>query len=341
MTAQYDVAAIGSAIVDIICKCDDDLLDALRVQKGQMRLVDQAEFLARVSKRCRIVTELAGGSAANTAVGLTSLGGQASFIGRVADDDFGRIFKHDINRIGVAFSTRPAPSMCKETSRSLVLVTPDGQRTMLTFLGCSAEFHQGLIEPAVIENARFVLLEGYLFDQPQAQAAFYRAAALAKRAGRKVALTLCDPACVNRHRSDIFALIRSGVELLIANEREIMALFDARRFEDTIAPAGRLVSTCALTRSGRGSVIVSKGEVTLVPAEGVSRVVDTTGAGDLYASGLIFGLAHGMDIAASGRLASFAAAEIIGQMGARPQAQLEGLARMRGLLQHRQLPQHR
>lgn len=332
MPVRYDVAAIGNAVVDVVCRCDERVLEELGLHKGQMRLVDSAAIFSPVRNRCRMVTELAGGSAANTAAGITSLGGRAAFIGKVADDDFGRIFKHDLNGIGVAFSSRPSTGTGKQTSRSLVLVTPDGQRTMLTFLGCSSDFHEALVDPALIEGARFLLLEGYLFDRPQAKAAMCRAMSIAKRAGKRVALTLSDPKCVERHRAEFFGLIRSGVDILIANEREIISLFEASRFEDTIALAGQLVSTCALTRSGLGSVIVARGEAMSIPVETVRRVVDTTGVGDLYASGLLYGLARGMDLKGAGRLASFAAAEIIGHLGARPQANLESLARMRGLL---------
>lgn len=332
MSAHYDVVSIGNAVVDVVCKCDDRFLASIGVKKGEMRLVGTAAVFDQIRDRCHIVTELAGGSAANTAVGLTSLGGRAAFIGRIGNDEFGRIFKHDITGIGVSFTAPNSTLSGKETSRSLVLVTPDGNRTMLTLLGCSADFHQGLLDPTVIEDARFVLLEGYLFDQPEAKVALSRAVAIAKRAGRRVALTLSDDACVNRHRAEFFALIRSGIDLLIANEREIKALFESSQFDTIISLAGRLVATCALTCSGRGSVVISRGEAMIVPAEQLKRIVDTTGAGDLYASGLIFGLARGMDIRASGRLASFAAAEIIGQIGARPQAHLESLARMRGLL---------
>lgn len=328
---QYDVVAIGNAIVDIIGRCEDDFLDRHDAPKGHMRLVDPATVDA-IYKDMGPGIEISGGSAANTAAGVASLGGRAAFIGKVADDEFGRIFRHDIGAAGVTFNTPAAVDSTLATSRSLILVTPDGQRTMNTYLGISTDFNKAEVDPALIEASNIVYLEGYLFDRDDAKAAFRQAVDIANKAGRDVALTLSDSFCVDRHRTAFLELIRSGIGILFANESEILSLYECSSFDEAVQNVSRDTKLAVLTRSEKGSVIVSEGTPIPVPADPVKSVVDTTGAGDLYAAGFLFGLARGDDLATAGRFGSFAASEIIGQMGARSEVKLSHLARMKGLL---------
>lgn len=329
---QFDVVAIGNAIVDIIGRCDDSFLDRHGAPKGHMRLVD-TETIAAIYSDMGPAIEISGGSAANTAVGIASLGGRGAFIGKVSEDEFGRIFRHDIRAAGVAFNTPAVVDTDRATSRSLILVTPDGQRTMNTFLGISTDLDQGEVDPDVIRRSNIIYLEGYLFDRDEAKAAFRQAVEIANSGGRRVALTLSDSFCVNRHRSEFLALIRSGIGILFANESEILALYETTSFDDAVRHVARDTRLAVLTRSEKGSVIVSEGTPVLVSAEPVAKVVDTTGAGDLYAAGFLFGLARGCDLKTAGQIGSFAAAEIIGQMGARPEVKLAHLARMRGFIE--------
>jgi sugar/nucleoside kinase (ribokinase family) len=327
---RFDVVAIGNAIVDIIGRCDDAFLARHGAAKGTMRLVD-SETIATLYGAMGPAVEISGGSAANTMVGLASFGGRAAFIGRVADDEFGRIFRHDITSAGVAYET-PALAGCAPTSRSLILVTPDGERTMNTFLGISTDLDGDAVDPETIRASAIVYLEGYLFDRPEAKAAFRQAAGIAKAAGRRVALTLSDPFCVDRHRAEFLELIRADIDILFANEREITSLYETASFEEAAACARADTRLAALTRSGKGSVILSAGETTAIPVVPVARVVDSTGAGDLYAAGFLYGLAAGRDLATAGRLGSLAASEIISHVGARPETSLSGLARKHGLV---------
>jgi sugar/nucleoside kinase (ribokinase family) len=330
MTApHYDVVAIGNAIVDILGRCDDDFLQRHGAIKGHMRLVD-AETVARLYNSMGPAIEISGGSAANTMVGLASFGGRAAFIGKVAEDEFGRIFRHDIRGAGVTFKTDAVVGRAP-TSRSLILVTPDGQRTMNTFLGVSTDLDHGEVDPEIIQNSQYVYLEGYLFDRPEAKEAFRQAVAIATAARRQVALTLSDSFCVNRHRQEFLDLIRSGIDILFANESEITALYETSDFDEAMKHVQADTKLAVLTRSEKGSVIVAEGESIEIPAEPV-KVVDTTGAGDMYAAGFLFALSRGYDLTAAGRLGSFAAGEIIGHIGARPEARFSSLARMRGLL---------
>ncbi len=331
MPGTFDVVAIGNAIVDIIGRCDDGFLDRHQAPKGHMRLVDTATINA-IYKDMGPGIEISGGSAANTVVGVASLGGRAAFIGKVAEDEFGRIFRHDIGAAGVSFKTPAVADSTRATSRSLILVTPDGQRTMNTFLGISTDLDQGEVDPEVIKSSNIVYLEGYLFDRDEAKAAFRQAVDIANKAGRRVALTLSDSFCVNRHRAEFLALIRSGIGILFANESEILSLYETTSFDEAVKNVARDTRLAVLTRSEKGSVIVSEGEPIQISPEPVRKVVDTTGAGDLYAAGFLFGLARDFDLKSAGQLGSFAAAEIIGQMGARPEVKLSHLARMRGFI---------
>lgn len=330
MTTRYDVVAIGNAIVDIIGRCDDEFLVAHGAAKGAMTLVD-ADRVAALYASMGPGIEASGGSAANTMAGLASFGGKAAFIGKVADDEFGKIFKHDINAIGVTFDSA-AVAGGDPTARCLILVTPDGERTMNTYLGISTDLDIAQVDPALIRDSGIVYLEGYLFDKPAAKAAFRQAVTIANAAGRQVALTLSDAFCVGRHRAEFLDLIRSGIAILFANESEITALYETTNFDVAARRVAADTKLAALTRSEKGSIIISGGSSIAIPVAPVAKVVDSTGAGDLYAAGFLFGISQGYDLEKSGRLASLAAAEIISHVGARPETSLAELARTSGLL---------
>ena len=320
---RYDVIGIGNAIVDIIGRCEDDFLARHGAPKGNMRLVD-AETVEKIYGEMGPGVEISGGSAANTMVGIGSLGGRAAFIGKVADDDFGKVFAHDIRAAGVAFASQPVSGKAP-TSRCLILVTPDGERTMNTYLGISTDLDRGELDADAIRAASILYLEGYLFDQPEAMAAFHQAVEIARGAGRRVALTLSDGFCVARHRGEFLDLIRSGIDILLANESEITSLYETEDFEEAARCVAADTELAALTRSEKGSVIISKGQRIEVPVHPVERLVDSTGAGDLYAAGFLYGVATGKDLATAGRLGSLAAAEVISHMGARPETRLADL----------------
>jgi sugar/nucleoside kinase (ribokinase family) len=327
---RYDVVGIGNAIVDIIARCDDGFLSKHDLAKGFMRLID-AEEANRLYAAMGPAVERSGGSAANTIAGLASFGGKCGFIGRVAADQFGGIFRHDIRSLGVAYETPPA-SDGAPTARCLILVTPDGERTMNTFLGASVDFTAGDLDTALIEAARIVYLEGYLFDRDDAKAAFREAAQAAKAAGAKVALSLSDAFCVDRHRADFQAFVRDGADIVFANEKEITSLYEVNSFEEAADAALQDCEMAVLTRSEEGSVIVASGETIEIAAESVPQVVDVTGAGDLYAAGFLYGLTKRAPLAICGQLGSLAAAEVIGHIGARPETPLRKLALGRGLI---------
>ena len=326
---RYDVVGIGNAIVDIIGRCDEAFLETHGTPKGHMSLVDATRIDALYAAMGPGI-EISGGSAANTMAGIASFGGRAAFIGKVANDEFGRIFRHDIGAVGVRFDSRSVDGGAP-TSRSLILVTPDGERTMNTFLGISTELDHGEVDPELIKASGIVYLEGYLFDRPEAKAAFRQAQNIARKAGRKVALTLSDGFCVDRHRDEFLGLIRDGVDILFANESEITSLFETSNFDDAAKKAADNIPLAVLTRSAQGSIIFEGGTGVSVAAAPVAKVVDTTGAGDLYAAGFLYGLAAGRKLETAGRLGSLAAAEIISHIGARPEANLAALARENGL----------
>jgi len=328
---KFDVVGIGNAIVDIIARCEESFLSKHDLAKGFMRLVP-AEEAGRLYEAMGPAIERSGGSAANTMAGLASFGARCGFIGRVASDQFGGIFRHDIRSLGVTYDT--PPSMDGEpTARCLILVTPDGERTMNTFLGVSVNFTPADIDASMIEAAKIVYLEGYLFDREEAKAAFKGAAKLARKSGAKVALSLSDAFCVDRHRADFRALIRDGANIVFANEKEITSLYEVNSFAEAADAAMRDCELAVLTRSEEGSVIVSKGETVRIAPEPVSEVVDVTGAGDLYAAGFLFGLTRGAPLEICGELGSLAAAEVISHIGARPETPLSALAQKRGLLE--------
>jgi sugar/nucleoside kinase (ribokinase family) len=326
---RHDVVGIGNAIVDVIGRCNDAFLVKHGAPKGHMRLVEPATIMALYDTMGPAI-EVSGGSAANTIAGIGSLGGRTGFIGKVADDEFGRIFAHDIRAQGVSYTGQAVAGAA--TSRSLILVTPDGERTMNTYLGVSTDFRPSDLDHDLIASAAIVYLEGYLFDQPDAKAAFRAAADTARKAGRKVALSLSDGFCVDRHRSEFLTFIRSGVDIVFANEGEITALYEVSSFDEAARLIGGDTKLAALTHGAKGSLIVSEGNQIVIPVNPVAKVVDTTGAGDLYAGGFLYGVAKGLSLDVSGRLGSLAAAEVISHVGARPATNLAELAREQGLI---------
>lgn len=328
---RFDVLGIGNAIVDVMARADDDFLIREGLAKGSMRLIDAAEA-ERLYGAFGPATESSGGSAGNTVAGVASLGGRAAFIGKVAEDQLGAIYRHDMRAIGVWFGTPGLPEGIP-TARSMILVTPDGERTMNTFLGAAQELSPADIDPDAVAAAAITFLEGYLWDPPRAKDAFRRAAALAHGAGRKVALTLSDPFCVDRYRSEFLALVRDGsVDILLANAHELRSLYETASLDAAIAALRRDCPLSAVTASEDGSYIVTAETVEKVPADKIDRLVDATGAGDLYAAGFLLGIARGLPLATAGALGALAAAEVISHMGARPLISLEMLARRARLL---------
>ena len=329
-SATFDVLAIGNAIVDVLARVEDSFLTDRQLAKGSMRLIDEAEA-ERLYGAFGPAVEISGGSAANTVAGVASLGGTAAFLGKVRADQLGAVFAHDIRAAGVRYTMEGTPDG-PATGRCLIAVTPDGERTMNTFLGASALIAPADIAEAEVAAAATLYLEGYLFDRPAAKQTFEKAAAVARAAGRRVALTLSDSFCVARHRADFLALIGASIDVLFANEAEARALVGSDDLDRVVAAARQLCPLVALTRSAAGSVIITADATLAVPAEPVDTVVDVTGAGDLYAAGFLFGLSRGMALADCGRLGSFAASEIITHFGARPLKPLRQQAAARGLV---------
>ncbi len=330
MTKSSDVIGIGHALVDIIASCDDSLLAELSLTKGTMRLTSPQEAETLYGKMGPAV-ETSGGSAANTCAGVASLGGRAGFMGRVGRDQFAGVFAHDIRSIGVSFNHSGAQSE-NPTGRCLILVTPDGERTMNTNLGAAAEFEEADLDRAAIEAAQILYLEGYLFDPIAARAAFHTAADFAHANGTKVAFSLSDPFCVDRHREGFRAFIRDRVDIVFANEKELLSLYPGASFEEACVELKSACALAAITRSEKGSVILQGEHAVTVDAVPVDKLVDATGAGDLYAAGFLFGFATGRDLQTCGRLGSLAAWEVIGHFGPRPLRPLSELARSHGLL---------
>jgi sugar/nucleoside kinase (ribokinase family) len=324
-----DVVGIGNAIVDVLAQADDAFIAAEKLAKGTMTLIDEARAHALYGRMSAGV-EASGGSAANTIAGIASLGGKAAYIGKVADDLLGKVFAHDLRATGVHYATAPL-SGGPATARCLILVTPDAQRTMNTFLGASVEFQPGDVDGDLVAAAQVTYLEGYLFDRPLAKEAFRQAGEIAHRAGRKVSLTLSDPFCVDRHRADFRELIRGHVDILFANEAEICSLYETKDFDAAAAAVRREAEIAVLTRSEKGAMVVTPKDRVAVPAAPVARVVDTTGAGDLFASGFLYGFTRGKDLAHCARLGALCAAEIISHFGARPETRLGELAAKAGM----------
>jgi sugar/nucleoside kinase (ribokinase family) len=329
MTADpIDVVGIGNAIVDVIARADEAFLEREALPKGAMTLIDAARAEA-LYRRMGPAVESSGGSTANTVAGIASLGGCAAYIGKVRDDFLGEVFRHDLRAQGVRFET-PAATDGPGTARCLILVTADGQRTMGTYLGACVELGTDDIDPEVLAAAQVTYLEGYLFDPPQAQQAFREAAAIAHAAGGRVALSLSDPFCVGRHRAAFRDLVDGHVDILFANEAEICSLYETADFAAAAAAVRGHVAIAALTRSAAGSVILVDGAEHRVAAVPVARVVDTTGAGDLYAAGFLFGLTRGLALPTCGAFGSLCAAEILSHVGARPETALSALVASSG-----------
>jgi sugar/nucleoside kinase (ribokinase family) len=327
--AAYDVVGIGNAIVDVIASADDAFLRRQKLVKGTMTLID-AERAASLYDAMGPAIESSGGSAGNTMAGLASLGGKGAYIGKVRDDVLGGVFRHDITAIGVDYMT-PSATDGPETARCLIMVTPDGQRTMGTYLGACVELGPDDVDLELVAAAQVTYLEGYLFDPPQAQEAFRSAARTAHIAGRRVALSLSDPFCVARHRDAFRELVAGEIDILFANEAEICSLYETEDFAAAVEAVRDKVAIAALTRSAKGSVILAGGETYPTAAAPVARVVDTTGAGDLYAAGFLFGLTHGRPLPICGAIGSLCAAEIISHVGARPEVALHQLITKAGL----------
>jgi sugar/nucleoside kinase (ribokinase family) len=320
---SLDVVGIGNAIVDVIAHAEEDFLAREALVKGTMTLID-AQRADALYKLMGPAIEASGGSASNTMAGIASLGGNGAYIGKVRDDFLGQVFRHDITAIGVGFETPPA-TIGPGTARCLILVTPDGQRTMNTYLGACVDLGPDDIDPEIVAVAGITYLEGYLFDPPQAQNAFRKAAAVAHAAGRRVALSLSDPFCVERHRVAFRDLVDGHIDILFANEAEICSLYETEDFAAAAAAVRGHVAIAILTRSAAGSVILASGAEYRVAAAPVERVVDTTGAGDLYASGFLYGLTRGLPLPICGKIGSLCAAEIISHVGARPEIKLSKL----------------
>lgn len=322
-TPRYDVIGMGNALVDVISHVDDGFLEAHGMVKGWMDLID-TDRAVTIYDALGAAVEMSGGSAANTIVGVASFGGRGAYIGKVSADELGDVFAHDLLAVGVQFHagdrSNPDP-----TGRCLICVTPDAERTMNTYLGASSLLSTSDVDLAAIADAQVLYMEGYLFDRPDAKAAFRAAAAVAHEAGRRVSLTLSDSFCVERHRDDFLALVSDEVDLLFGNENELTALYETETLDEAIAEARRHSPLVACTVGARGSLVVTPDEVIMSPAVPVRRVIDTTGAGDLYAAGFLYGLTSGRGLADCAQLGAIAAAEVISHVGPRPLVELRTL----------------
>jgi sugar/nucleoside kinase (ribokinase family) len=329
MRSSYDVVALGNAIMDVIAQVDDDFLTRHDIAKARMNMIDEdrAALLYNALPDSRV--ETSGGSAGNSTAGIASLGGVAAFMGKVADDAIGASYVSDMQSTGVDFFGEPlkdGPS----TARSMIAVTPDGQRSMNTFLGASTEFSATDISSRVINASQWLYLEGYLFDKPAAKTAFVHASEIAQAGHRKVALTLSDAFCVNRHRDSFLHLVRTHIDLVFANEEELLALYETEDFDAAIEAVRRDSQMAAITRSEKGSVLVSGSDTFIAPASPVDVVIDATGAGDQYAAGVLYGITHGLSLPDSARLGHMAAGEVISHIGPRPSVSLKELAIAQG-----------
>jgi len=331
MSSKYDVLCIGNAIVDIIARCDEKFLVDNGIIKGAMNLIDgpRAELLY---SRMGPAVEASGGSAGNTAAGIAGFGGRAAYFGKVSDDHLGGIYAHDIRAQGVAFDTRPLGGE-PPTARSMIFVTPDGERSMNTYLGACVELGPEDVEPEKATGAKVTYFEGYLWDPPRAKEAIRLTADLAHKAGREVSMTLSDSFCVDRYRDEFLDLMRSGtVDIVFANESELKSLYETASFETGLEQIRKDCRLAVVTRSELGSVVVRGAEtVEIAPLE-IAELVDTTGAGDLYAAGFLYGYTSGRSLADCGRLGSLGAGLVIQQVGPRPRQNLADEARQRGLL---------
>ena len=332
-SAKYDVLGIGNAIFDVLVQTDDAFLTAHGMTKGGMALIDEARassIYSDMGKGSGKATEMSGGSAANTIVGIASLGARAAYVGKVKSDKIGELYTHDIRAAGVAFDTKAAAGG-PATGCSYILVTPDGERTMNTYLGAAQELTPDDIDADAVAASSMVYLEGYLWDPKSAKEAFVKASKIAHDSGRQVALTLSDAFCVGRYRNEFLELMRNGtVDLIFANESELTSLYETD-YDAALAQLRNDIRLGVVTRSEKGCVVASKGGVVAVPAFPIDKLVDTTGAGDLFAAGFLFGLARSASHEDCGRLGALAAAEVIQHIGARPQVSLKELAKQNGL----------
>ncbi len=331
MTSQtYDVLTVGNAIVDIISRAEDDFLVKENIHKGAMNLID-AERAEHLYKVMGPAIEASGGSAGNTAAGIASLGGKTAYFGKVADDHLGSLFTHDIRAVGVTFPTRPLAAP-PPTARSMIFVTPDGERTMNTYLGACVELAPEDIDAEIVAASRIIYFEGYLWDPPRAKDAIRLAAEIAHQNRRDVAITLSDPLCVDRYRDEFLQLMRSRiVDIIFANEAELKSLYETADFATALNALRQDVRLAAVTRSELGSVVVTREELIEVAASPIENLVDTTGAGDLYASGFLHGLTRGRHLADCARIGGLAAAEVIQHVGPRPQTSLQELLAQSGI----------
>jgi sugar/nucleoside kinase (ribokinase family) len=331
MTASgFDVLCIGNAIVDVIARVEEDFVSRHGLVKGSMNLIDETraeELYAGMGQ----AIEVSGGSAGNTAAGVASLGGKAAYFGKVKADQLGAIFRHDMRAQGVAFDTPPATDG-PATARSFILVTPDSERTMNTYLGACVNFTTADVDRATVEAAQVTYMEGYLWDRPEAKDAFKLAAKFARAAGRKTSITLSDSFCVERHRDSFLELIRNDIDIVFANETEIKSLYQTQNFDGAVKAIAADCPIAVVTRSEKGCVVVKGEDVLASPAHPVTAVVDVTGAGDLFAAGFLYGFTHGRSPYESARLGSMAAAEVISHIGARPEVKLRSHAEKLGLL---------
>ncbi|MCU6455647.1 adenosine kinase [Sphingomonas sp. A2-49] len=322
---KFDVVAIGNAIVDVLSQADDAFIDSIGVAKGSMQLMFSPEDADALYAKMGPGREVSGGSAANTVAGIAALGGRTAFIGQVADDQLGDVFAHDIRAAGVDFATAARPGQ-PTTARCLIFVTPDGQRTMNTYLGASQFLPAAALDLSVIEDAAILYLEGYLWDPEEPRAAMRAAIEAARKAGRRVAFTLSDVFCIGRHGGDFRNLIADGlIDILFANENELTALAETEDFDAAVAKLAALVPTLVVTRGPAGACAIQHGSRAEVAAEPIAQVVDTTGAGDLFAAGFLHGQAQGKTLEQSLKLGAICAAEIISHFGARPNVDLKAL----------------
>ena len=326
----FDVLCIGNAIVDVIARVEDDFVSRHALVKGSMNLIDEARAEQLYQDMGQAV-EVSGGSAGNTAAGVASLGGKAAYFGKVKADQLGAIFRHDMRAQGVAFDTAPAADG-PATARSFILVTPDSERTMNTYLGACVNFTVADVDRKVVEAAQVTYMEGYLWDRPEAKEAFKLAARIARAASRQTSITLSDSFCVERHRDSFLDLIRNDIDIVFANETEIKSLYQTQDFSAAVKAVAADCPIAVVTRSEKGCVVVRGSDVLESPAHPVNKVVDVTGAGDLFASGFLYGFTSGRSLYDSARLGSMAAAEVISHIGARPDVRLRTHAETLGLL---------
>jgi sugar/nucleoside kinase (ribokinase family) len=327
---QFDVLTIGNAIVDVIAQVDEAFVQREQLVKGSMNLIDEARAEQLYSVMGPAL-EISGGSAGNTAAGVASFGGRAAYFGKVKNDKLGASYRNDMRGVGVSFDTQAATDG-PATARSFILVTPDAERTMNTYLGACVNLTTADVDKAVVEASAVTYMEGYLWDKPEAKEAFRLASKIARRAGKLTSITLSDSFCVERHRESFLDLIRNYIDIVFANESEIKALYETDNFEDAVAAIRKDCPLAALTRSEKGSLIVRGSESVEVSAAPVAKVIDVTGAGDLYASGFLYGYTKGFDLKRCASLGSLAAAEVISHTGARPEVNLAAHAKNAGLL---------